>query len=313
MKRKNAPTCILSADWHISLRTPLCRSDDYKQAQREKIEFVTSLARKYECSILLAGDVGDGATWGDELLNWTFEFLGLSSNRNEVIAVPGQHDLLYHRIDKCFSRGLGVLNRARCVRVLDAEQSFRFSKGCTVYPYPYSCPIRKRTEKEVEAGTKMSIALIHQMVIKSQKDVIWPGQVAVSAKQLLKRFPEYNLIVSGDNHQPFVVEYEGRLLVNPGSLMRITAKQIDLKPRVYLWYAKENKVEPVYLPIKKGVISRKHLEKEVERDKRLVAYVKRLKDNYEIGMSFEKNAEEYFNKNPTHESVEERVWKGIIE
>jgi hypothetical protein len=73
----------------------------------------------------------------------------------------------------------------------------------------------------------------------------------------------------------------------------MSADQIDHKPCVYLWYAKENKVEKVYYPIEQGVISREHIDVKEKREGRIAAFVNRLKGNVEIGLSFEKNMEQY--------------------
>ena len=153
------------------------------------------------------------------------------------------------------------------------------------------------------------IALCHMMVIKDQKHKLWPDQQAQSAKRLLKKFPCYDLIVSGDNHQSFVVEYEGRILVNPGSLMRMSANQIDHQPSVYLWYAEENKIERVYLPIEKDVINTFHLEEVKDRNTRIESFINRLKDTEEMGLSFEKNMEEFFKTNRQRKRVVEKVWE----
>ena len=122
----------------------------------------------------------------------------------------------------------------------------------------------------------------------------------------VKKFPQYDLILTGDNHKPFVVEHEGRILVNPGSMMRTTADQIDHKPRVYLWDGE--RVEPVYLPIAKDVISREHIDIGKDRDHRIGAYVDRLNTRYEIGLDFKKNMVDHFKANRTRKEIKERVW-----
>ena len=61
--------------------------------------------------------------------------------------------------------------------------------------------------------------------------------------------------------------------MNPGSIYRMEASQENHKPRVYLWYAETNTVEPVYIPIESGVISREHLETKEERDIRINAFI----------------------------------------
>ena len=316
-KSKKTPTAILAADLHIRGDTPVCRTDDYMPAQGKKIEFILNLSKKYECPVLVAGDFGDKATWGDELLNWTIEILNRCDHK-EIIITPGQHDLLNHRIDMWDKRGIGVLHKKDYLKVLSYQELSNKEKlvdylevnGQTVYGFPYGLPIQNIDFSRYEIIGKKT-ALCHMMVIKSQQEKLWPDQRAHSGRWLLKKYPSYDLIVTGDNHQSFVVEHEGRLLVNPGSMMRMTAGQIDHKPSVYLWYAGDNTVERVYLPIEKNVISREHIEEKTERDERMTAYLEKLDTNHEIGLHYEKNLETHCKTNKTHKRVTAKIWEAM--
>jgi hypothetical protein len=119
------------------------------------------------------------------------------------------------------------------------------------------------------------------------------------------------LIVVGDNHQTFVVEEGGRLLVSPGSLMRRTADQVNHKPCVFLWDAKTNEVEPVYLPIKKGVISREHIDRVKQRETRIEAFVSHLEKGFEIGLNFKHNLKRLIQENNIHPNTQKVVWEAF--
>ncbi len=93
--------------------------------------------------------------------------------------------------------------------------------------------------------------------------------------------------------------------------MRMAADQIDHKPRVYLWYADDNTVEPVYLPIQKGVVSREHIEKQEKEDERMEAYKTRLKAGVKIGISFENNMKRYLHKNKVDKMVEKEIYNAM--
>jgi len=119
------------------------------------------------------------------------------------------------------------------------------------------------------------------------------------------------LIVTGDNHTSFTTEYEGRRLVNPGNLTRQTADQIDFKPSVWLWYADTNEVERVYLPIQKGVISRDHIERKQEHDKRIDAFISKLDNDWNAELSFKDNLEIFKNENKVEKSVMEIIYESL--
>jgi DNA repair exonuclease SbcCD nuclease subunit len=294
MKRKKPPDYILTSDWHIRLDKPVCRTDDFLTAQSIKIKFILSLARNCNCPILIAGDVGHKPLWGDRLLNYFIDILN-DFHDVDIYVVAGQHDLPNHRLDKWEEGGLGVLSKNGYIKIL--TEKFK-----TIQPFSYG--------EKIE-DTDSEIVLVHHMIIKSQKDKLWHDQNAHSAKWHLRKLPSAKLVVSGDNHQSFAVEYEGRWLVNAGSLMRMSANQIDHKPSVYLWYAEDNSIERVYLPIADDVISREHIDVANERNERIESFVNRLKETEELGLSFESNMKEFFKTNKTRRKVMEKVWESM--
>lgn len=310
MKHKNNPTAILTADWHIRGDRPICRTDKYMETQKNKIQFILNLANTHNCPILVAGDFGNKPLWGDKLLNWFIDIIDEMETDEKIYIVVGQHDLLNHRLDKWEESGLGVLNK-KCEQI-EVLSSWEIINKNFVFPFPYGIKFKNANAKEHKKEGK-NIALIHKMVIKSQKHKLFPEQKSNSAKWLLKKYPSYSLIVSGDNHQAFVEKYDGRILVNPGSIMRSAVSQIYFKPRVYLWYREDNDVQPVYLPVNKDVMSVEHIKQIKDRYERIHSFVDRLKEDYKVGASFENNMKDFLSikKNKQHKKVIEKIWKAI--
>ncbi|MBT6048976.1 MAG: hypothetical protein HOG49_19430 [Candidatus Scalindua sp.] len=296
---------LVSADWHIRGDRPVCRTDDYMEAQQKKIEFISNLAGFHDCPILVAGDFGHRPMWGDRLLNW---FISRNSKveRPHIIAICGQHDLPNHRLDKWEEAGVGVLSKS-IENFEVAHNDFNYDNRIQIHTYPYGEKIQCFTE----SARKINIAMVHQMVIKSQDDKLWHDQKADHAKRLLRKFPCYDYILSGDNHQSFVVEHEGRYLINAGSLMRMSANQIGDLPSVYSVDIRKNSVERVYLPIEKDVISREHIDVAKKRDDRIDSFVNRLNESYDIDFDFEKNLEEFFTKNKVNEKTKTKIWDSL--
>ena len=289
---------ILSADLHIRPDTPVGRIDDYFAAQEMKLNFIFDLSRKNECPILVAGDFGNKHQWPNWLLEWFIEL----SDGIELLLVPGQHDLPNHKLELLPRSGLGVLRADRTIKIIE-KQIFFLTNDYLIEPFPYGTEISHRSASK----EKRILAMAHQMVLENKP--LWPGQKAPKGHQLLKKFPEYDLILTGDNHNAFTVEYKGRCLVNPGSMMRMTAAQEDHQPRVYLWWAKNNKIQPVYLPIEPNVISRVHIDIVKDRKSRMTALVNRVKDDVEIALSYKHNLENHFNKHKTRKRTIEKVWE----
>jgi predicted phosphodiesterase len=269
-----------------------------------KIEFILKLSHEYKVPILLAGDLGHRHQW----VNWLLEyFIGLMNKYDnaEIICIAGQHDLPEHNLSLYNRAGIGVLFEAGVIELIGidghAQEQYDLNSSVSIIPFPYG---KKLKSLSLKGSKRIFIAVAHQMVIENKLE--WPDQVADQSIPLLKKLKGYDIIIVGDNHKSFVAEYEGRILVNPGSMMRTTADQIDHKPRVYLWDGEQ--VEPVYLPIEEGVISREHIDIGEERDNRISAYVERLNTNYEIGLDFKKNMVDHFKANRTREEIKGRVW-----
>lgn len=302
IKVKNVDA-ILTADWHIRADTPVCRIDDYLTAMMKKVYFIFDLAKTHACPILIAGDLGHKPQWPNWLLR---KFIHATNvfKRPDILVVPGQHDLPNHNVEQWGMSGLGVLVSAKRVEMLLCGlHTIYGTLGIDAFPYGHNIYCTHTT-----VGTDRFIAMAHQMVIDKP---LWPGQEAPKGHQLLKEFPEYDLILTGDNHKPFIAKSEGRLLVNPGSMMRMTTDQADHEPRVYLWSARDNTVEPAYLPItKRGIISTKHLETNDKRVRR-EAFFERVREDVEIGLSFERNVEEHLKQQSIQKRVKEKVWEAI--
>ena len=301
MKRNNpekqrCPNLILTADWHLREDQPVCRTDDFWKAQWAKIDFINDLAEHEGCDdhlpIFHAGDLFHHWKPSPHLLNMTLQHLPMYFK-----TILGQHDLPQHNVDLIYKCGAAVIDIARGQEV--------FLNG---YHYGQNPDDKLRLVKPYITFHNRKILIWHKLVWE-KKAPHWSD--APTAKEILDQYPKYDLIITGDNHTSFVVENHGRLLVNPGSLARQTADQENHKPRVYFWYAKTNTVETVFLPIGKDVMTREHIERAKQRDKRIEAFVESLAGNWEIEISFEKNLERFIEENNIHKTVNRIIQKAI--
>lgn len=300
--KSKKPLAILSADWHIRSTIPKCReSEEYTKAIKDKLIFIFELADEYDIPILHAGDLGDKPEWKNLLLT---EFMYLIEGYDtKLYTIAGQHDLINHKIEKSLNAGLGTLHTSCAITYLETIGLKNKFNPFNIFPFHYNQEIKSTKLKG------KNIALTHQLIIEDKKE--WPDQIATKAKSLLKKFPCYDIILSGDNHKPFVVEYENRYLVNAGSIMRMKSDQKDHKPRVYIWYD-DNSVEPVYLPIKKDVVDDSHIMENNDKNDRLEAFVSSVNDNYEVKLSFEDNLKNYMKKNKVKKEIKDIIWENVV-
>lgn len=290
-KINKTPTAILTSDWHLREDTPICRIDNYWITQWSKVSFISQLQRQYNCPVLHAGDLFDKWKPSPYLLRQTIE-----SIPDKFYTVYGQHDLPQHSLELTNKSGINVLLAAGKLKLL------LIGKHWGQEPNP-------KEKSTIRMFANRDVLVWHKMNYQGKKP--WPGCTDPIATSLLRKYPQYDLIVTGDNHKSFSEEYEGRWLVNPGSLMRMNADQVNHHPCVYAWYAETNTISLIPLPHEPDVISRDHIEKKEERDNRIDAFISKLDTNYEAEMSFEQNLAQFFKVNQVRESVKQIIYKSL--
>jgi DNA repair exonuclease SbcCD nuclease subunit len=278
---------ILTADWHLREDSPICRIDDFEANQWAKVNYIKKLQKRYDCPVLHAGDLFDHWKPSPSLLSKTINFLP-----NKFYTVYGNHDLPQHNFELRDKSGIYTLEKAGVLNRIP-PLGIQFLSW-NMIPF----------ENEDD-----NILLWHTMTYKNV--LPYPGCTSLTARRLLKKYSQFDLIVTGDNHETFIEEYKGRILVNPGSLTRQKALQMEHKPCVFLWDASNNMIEQIYIPIEKNVISREHLEIEKKKDSRIENFVSSLDNDYITTLSFEENLKEFENINNIRNSVMNIIYKAI--
>lgn len=278
---------ILTADWHLREDTPVCRTDNFWNAQWQKVDQIHSLQEKYDCPVLHAGDLYHHWKPSPLLLSMTAIHLP-----DKFYTVVGNHDLPQHNLDLIEKTGVYNL-------VVGGELKW-FQKAGNFGQAPGKAFVINDTR----------VAVWHQFVWDGKK-LPWPGCDEMTAEQVLKKYPQFDLIVTGDHHKPFIYEYKGRLLVNCGCLTRQTSDYANHKPCVWLWSEKTNTAKPYYLSIEDNVVTREHLEEKENREFRLNAFIERLSDNWEVGLTFEDNLTRFIDSNRLRKSVVDLIYKSL--
>jgi len=300
----NNPTAILVGDIHLRDTTPICRTDDFFQAQADKIKYLCEIKEKYNVSLIL--DSGDMFhKWSSSPFLESFALLNLPNN---IITVPGNHELPTHSLNLLNKSSLAVLDAAKKIRILQGQLKVRDDIIVTGIPYGENIEESVKNIKRIKGI--IQVALIHIYVDKV--DAPWFDNSAINADKLLDKLPQFDLILTGHNHQGFSYRRGNQVLVNPGAMMRSSTQQKNYNPTFYLWDAETNEIEVMYYPIANNVISIEHVERGKKRTERINAFVESLNDDYDIELSFEKNLDKYFESNKTRKPVENLIRECMV-
>lgn len=291
MKRNsnNRVDAILTADWHLREDTPSCRTDDFWEVQWKKVMFIKELQERHNCPVIHSGDLFNHWKPSPLLLSYTMKYLP-----KRFYTVYGNHDLPQHNMELNYKTGIKTLEEAGFLTVLPGTHW------------------EQEPEKSINLPpTNRSILVWHVTTYLAKKP--FPGIELPSAK-ILHEY-DYDLIVTGDNHQTFKDRgVNNNILVNPGSITRQTSDQASHMPCVFTYDSKYNEATPVYLPYEKGVVQKpEQAERTEQRKERIEAFVEKLDNEWDSGVSFEKNMENFLNKNPQDNEVKQLIYESMEE
>jgi DNA repair exonuclease SbcCD nuclease subunit len=221
------------ADLHLRDDRPLNRKDDYYQTMLQKFDFCLKQAP----TMLVAGDFFDKSNVSMKLLSDVIYLIREAGT--QVIVIPGQHDLPGHNLELLYESGLGVLVEAGVVTLLLDEpkqirvpiKTAKFYK-IKIWPVPFGQEVIVPKEK----SEIPNIMLIHKLIFLNKQGV-FPGienpEISVN---FMKKYPQFDLIISGDNHQQFFIQENNKKtkLINTGSMMRQKIDQKDHHPAIAL-------------------------------------------------------------------------------
>lgn len=237
---------ILTADIHLSENPPVARSAEpnWLKAMARPLDEICSLSDKHKCPVVIAGDLFDCHDPSPRLVNFAMRHWP----RQNVYAVPGQHDLPHHNYQDVKKTAYWTL--------VEAKRIVNLHPGLPVeYALPQG-PIRLHGfpwKEEVKPLVKphdllVEIAVVHEMVWDEKEPYPdAPGRL----RDMRRKYKGYDVVVCGDNHRPFYSKLaENSVLWNCGSLMRRRADQKDFRPSVGLLSA-DGTVKRYYLDVSK--------------------------------------------------------------
>ncbi len=294
---------LILSDCHLRDTNPRNRQDNYYQTGLDKLDWCFNLAKINKCNFVLqAGDLTDNPRSSYRLIA---AILGLLHKHDiKVYGVTGQHDRRHHTNDLSNVPITVLQTNFNKFELLNKEPIC--TNNLNIYGSSFGEEIPKILDQD-----KFNILVTHRMVIGEDK--LWEGQESyVTARTLLAK-NKFNLIVSGDNHQFFTSEYQGRHLLNLGSLLRSTSAQIDHKPKVAIFDTDKNNYELFDVPIQPAsavfnLDEIKNKKEEVLETDKIKEYISLLSNKDEkTTYDYVNNLNNFMEQNQTSKVVKEIV------
>lgn len=299
---------ILVGDCHIRKKNPVARTDDIFDAFKRKWQFIKDLSGKYKAPIIQSGDLTefkfDRSSFKADFIN---ELLDVFDKDGKIFSCIGNHDVLGDRTDLVHQTALGTLVKTGCVNIYGAiipVIAGRNSKKIHIH----SCPWKK-DPSTIKIASGFNILIWHVMTWKGDKP--WKGCEDPDCVRLLRKYPQFDLIVTGHNHETFVHEEDGRFLINPGGLLRTSADEGDKTPYVFIFDTDTKQYKQIEIPHEKGVVSRGHIETLEQREERLDGFIDKVKMGFSVEMDYESNLRKFLEENKTKQDVRDIIENAI--
>lgn len=264
---------LFTGDWHIRGNNPRARVDDYRETVKGKLRQVFQLAKSYGVRyIVTPGDTFDRP---DVAIAVILEFAAvLEETPVPIITTPGNHDLFGHNPDSYGRTSLAVLSailRDKFRVILHPSGgheagAFRIKGGDRLYWFsaiPFSPQVDRGGfgycpgARAIEGETLVHIA--HGMLL----DHVPPWDKFTLVDDVKT---EADIVLAGHDHLGFGVikRRDGKVFVNPGGLMRMSASVAEINRPVRVAVVdldtKEVKLVPLQVQPGEKVLDRTHLE-----------------------------------------------------
>jgi len=291
---------IITADWHLRDDKPRCRKDDnWYFIQNETMKEIISIANKKKASMAIVGDIFDTPTISTGLF---ISFLGniLNTLNKDLFLIFGNHDLSYHNIKNITDSTSGIL-----YELMNNDPEFKIK-------FPRYMDASYAHFNDEIINPEKEILFLHRLVFKTPKEMP-PNVNATTAGELLKEYPGYKWIFTGDMHKSFHYENNGRHVINPGCIIRQEADFIDYKPSIFFVDTESELVEQIYLHDDEEMVTDEYLKQEKEKEDRIDAFVEMIKTGTGFSLNFIDNIRKSIKKNKknlddiTIETIEELV------
>jgi len=258
---------LFTGDWHLRGNNPRNRTDDYKEAAKEKLREVFKIAADNEVTaILQPGDIFHSPEVSIQTL---LEFKALLDKCPvPIYATVGNHDVFGYNLETYGRTSLQLLELL--VPQLSVEGGWRsaemYAKEEFNYqPYTSNVEVYGYTQSWFDEEA-VKILVIHSMLL----DHNLPYEARFT--NLYEVETNADIILSGHDHVGYGVikRQDGKVFCNPGALMRISASEAEMTRPIQVALIDTDKMDIELIPLKcarpgNEVLDRTRIEENVDR------------------------------------------------
>lgn len=275
---------IIVGDPHVTGQNPVSRKDFYPETILHKFKEILQLSEDINADAIFS--LGDLFHTPDPS-NTTKGELGAILQQRKVpfYTLAGNHDLFGGNFSTYKRTGIGLLEKMGALDIILDHKPLFFKKGrlriqVTGQNYHFNIDHREpeldycRNKAE---GVSHSIHLAHGYL--TDKKLLFPHTMISRVQELT----EADATFSGHLHNPFRVDYQGKVFANPGALGRITASMGEMRqPKVFILRISESgelTVEDYFLKTAvkpDDVLSRDHLKSDESHYYKMGAFIEGL-------------------------------------
>ena len=303
------PIAILCSDLHLSLQQPACRADkDWMTIQHDYLIQLKELAGGLP--IVCAGDIFDRWNTPAELINFALDNLP-----NDMICIPGQHDLPEHRHDQVDRSGYGVLVKAGKIIDLQRQDGNRYQSDFVIIGFGWGENIRSVHPDDLndEDDNRVILAVLHRYVWLNE-ETRYPGAPEECGLGPLKKaLKTYDAVVIGDNHKGWLRKKGGDMpnteVFNCGTFIRRKSDEIDYRPAVGILHS-DGTIERHFLDTS---IDRFHedAKKREEVAVNMKDFIEGLEGLGEHGFNFREAVEQHLRKDEFDKETKEIILQAL--
>jgi len=227
-------------------------------------------------------------------------------DQTTLLACFGQHDMKYRTMKNTALSAIEIaFSDCGNFKIIQENEELEIN-NVLFYGSSYGQEIPPAPKND-----KFKVLAVHRMIIEEK---LWSQQVEYEASNIFLRQHNYDLIVSGDNHRPFINTTKGgRTLINCGAMLRSNIDQLDHKPFVVLFDTETKKYERIFIPIAPGedVFKMDEVSLTKERNENLEVFISGLSDNKSIDLTFEDNLRQYIKDNAVDPSISNIIFDSM--